>query len=155
MDIMKNWAILKAEISNTLIQSYRQRSQQRRVEQRITINASLFFSRRLLKQIKNKQKTIWSKKRSSAWWEDIVLKHFTDHDYLVNFRVDKITFNEICDLVYEDLAPKFTKLQSRAPISVEKKVAISLYKLASCAEYRIIGNNMGVCRFYLIKLKHT
>lgn len=30
------------------------------------------------------------------------------------------------------------------PVSVEKKVACTLYKLASCAEYRVVGDVFGV-----------
>ncbi|XP_011253237.1 protein ALP1-like [Camponotus floridanus] len=33
---------------------------------------------------------------------------------------------------------------SRQPLSVKKQVAIALYKLVSCAEYRVVGDVMGV-----------
>ncbi|KAK8761986.1 hypothetical protein V5799_031702 [Amblyomma americanum] len=32
----------------------------------------------------------------------------------------------------------------RTPIPVDKRVAIALYKLASCCEYRLVGNQFGV-----------
>jgi len=35
-------------------------------------------------------------------------------------------------------------LKAREPVSIKKQVAISLYKLASCSEYRVAGNVFGV-----------
>lgn len=32
----------------------------------------------------------------------------------------------------------------RAPISIDKKIAMTIYKLASCCEYRVLGNAFGV-----------
>ncbi|TNN79270.1 hypothetical protein EYF80_010515 [Liparis tanakae] len=40
----------------------------------------------------------------------------------------------------------------RAPIPLEMRVAIVLYKLASCAEYRVVANQFGVHRSTVKKM---
>jgi hypothetical protein len=56
----------------------------------------------------------------------------------------KDSFLELCNHLRAELEPKQQVLKSRDALSVEKQIAIALYKLASCAEYRVIGNVMGV-----------
>lgn len=58
--------------------------------------------------------------------------------------MSKETFTMLCDIIRTELEPKPLFLVSRQPLSVEKQVAIALYKLASCAEYRVVGDVMGV-----------
>jgi hypothetical protein len=38
------------------------------------------------------KKTIWSVKRSSIWWEDVVLETYNDQQCLENFRMGRRTF---------------------------------------------------------------
>lgn len=90
------------------------------------------------------QRRIWTKERSNDFWLRIVGDHFTLSDWLASFRMSKKTFTTLCDIVGTELKPKPLFLVSRQPLSVEKQVAIALYKLASCAEYRVIGDVMGV-----------
>lgn len=87
---------------------------------------------------------IWTKIRSDDFWERIVGKHFTKSEWLSTFRMSKKTFTILCDIIRTELEPKPLFLVSRQPLSVEKQIAIALYKLVSCAEYRVIGNVMGV-----------
>ena len=68
------------------------------------------------------------------WWEHIVLETFTSREWLENFRLSKDTFDYLCAqptpyLLYQD-----THLQKA--ISVKKRVAITLWTLASPTEYR-------------------
>ncbi|XP_071579940.1 uncharacterized protein [Temnothorax nylanderi] len=58
--------------------------------------------------------------------------------------MSKASFLELCDQLRDELKPKPPFLKPREPISVEKQVAVALYKLASTAEYRVIGNTMGI-----------
>ncbi|XP_011690000.1 PREDICTED: uncharacterized protein LOC105451331 [Wasmannia auropunctata] len=87
---------------------------------------------------------IWTKIRSNDFWQRIVGEHFTPTEWLATFRMSKETFITLCDIIRGDLEPKPLFLKSREPLSVEKQVAIAIYKLASCAEYRIVGDVMGV-----------
>lgn len=87
---------------------------------------------------------IWTKERSNDFWQRIVGNYFTLSDWLGTFRMSKETFTTLSDIVRTELEPKPLFLVSRQPLSVEKQVAIALYKLASCAEYRVVGDVMGV-----------
>jgi hypothetical protein len=87
---------------------------------------------------------IWTKVRSNDFWQRIVGEHFTLSEWLATFRMSKATFTRLCDIIRTELEPKPLFLVSRQPLSVEKQVAIAIYKLASCAEYRVIGDVMGV-----------
>lgn len=58
--------------------------------------------------------------------------------------MSKETFTTLCNIIRTELKPKPLFLVSRQPLSVDKQVAIALYKLASCAEYRVVGDVMGV-----------
>ncbi|KMQ84156.1 nuclease harbi1 [Lasius niger] len=90
------------------------------------------------------QRRIWTKERSNDFWQRIVGEHFTLLEWLATFRMSKETFTMLCDIIRTELEPKPLFLVSRQPLSVEKQVAIALYKLASCAEYRVVGDVMGV-----------
>jgi hypothetical protein len=73
------------------------------------------------------------KMRSTHFWNEIVLNHYTDEDYLESFRMKKSSFEILCSKLAPALKSHPTPV--REPISVEKKIAVSLYKLASCCEY--------------------
>lgn len=68
--------------------------------------------------------------------------HFTDQDWLDNFRMFKSTFDYLCSQLFFELSPN--SLAIRPSLSVEKKVAIAVFKLSSCSEYRVVGNLFGV-----------
>jgi len=43
----------------------------------------------------------------------------------------------------------------RQELTIEKKVAVALYYLASCAEYRVIGNQFGIHKATVCKVIHN
>lgn len=100
----------------------------------------------LLKKNCERTHRIWTKPRTTLWWDSIVKEHFTVSDWIENFRMSKEVFIEICNLLRTDLAPKQNTISLREPLSVEKQIAICIYKFASCAEYRVIANNFGVSK---------
>lgn len=82
-----------------------------------------------------------NKSRSSDWWDKIVLKHFTDEDWLENFRVSKSTFNYLC----LQLQPKDNAINDNSlTVNFRKKIAVCLYFLASSCEYRVVGSAFGI-----------
>jgi Stage III sporulation protein D len=85
-----------------------------------------------------------NKVRSNEFWEEIVSNHFDDSDWVANFRMRKPTFQLLCDRLRPSLEPSEFSIQ--LPLSVEKKVAITLYKMASCSEYRVVANQFGVAK---------
>jgi hypothetical protein len=89
-----------------------------------------------------RHRAMWMKMRSTHFWNEIVLNHYTDEDYLESFRMKKSSFEILCSKLAPALKSHLTPV--REPISVEKKIAVSLYKLASCCEYRVVGNVFGI-----------
>ncbi|KAG0414043.1 hypothetical protein HPB47_008812 [Ixodes persulcatus] len=82
------------------------------------------------------------KTRSNDWWSRIVLTQFTDNDWKENFRMTRAFFNELVSHVAPFMSSKPDCV--RAPVPLEKRVAIALYKMASCCEYRVVRNQFGV-----------
>ena len=89
-------------------------------------------------------RTIWAKERSSFWWEYIVNNAFTSHDWITNFRMSRATFMYVCN----HLRPSITKKETvmRKSISAEKRLAITLYYLATNSDFRTVGHLFGVSK---------
>jgi len=97
---------------------------------------------------------MWMKVRSSDFWERIVLIEYVDDDWLETFRMKKIVFDYICDKLQNRLQPAQPFLVAREAISVEKAVAVTIFYLASCCEYRVIGNLFGTHKTSVWKCVH-
>ena len=69
---------------------------------------------------------------------------FSERDWIENFRVSNRTFYFLCTSLRPHIERKDTRL--RKCICVEHRVAITLWCLATCGEYRIIGHLFGVAR---------
>ncbi|XP_061586881.1 uncharacterized protein LOC133451756 [Cololabis saira] len=82
--------------------------------------------------------------RSKDWWERVVLKEFSDEEWKENFRMSRRTFDKLCGLMSCVLKPEDVTV--RAPVPLQMRVAIVLYKLASCSEYRVVANQFGVSK---------
>lgn len=84
---------------------------------------------------------VWMRPQSFAWFE-MAETHFTDDQWYGNFRVTKGTFAFLLSKVNEDISRMDTVM--RKAISGKHRLAVTLYFLASTAEYRTIGNLFGV-----------
>ncbi|CAN9513513.1 unnamed protein product [Ophioblennius macclurei] len=84
----------------------------------------------------------WMRVRSKEWWERVVLKEFTDDEWREHFRMRRASFDKLCVLMTRTLSPRDVTV--RAPIPLQMRVAIALYKLSTCAEYRLIAARFGV-----------
>ena len=71
-------------------------------------------------------------------------------DWVENFRVSKETFVYLCGKLQPYIERQDTRL--RKAICVEHRVAITLWCLATCGEYHIIGHLFGIasCTFCVI-----
>ncbi|EMP28952.1 hypothetical protein UY3_13982 [Chelonia mydas] len=76
----------------------------------------------------------WAWQTSTDWWDCIVLR-------LQNFCMRKATFLELCELLSPTLKHRNTKM--RASLTVEKRVVIALWKLATPDCYQSV-NQFGV-----------
>nr|XP_048700750.1 uncharacterized protein LOC125634278 [Caretta caretta] len=72
----------------------------------------------------------------------IVLRVWDDSQWLQNFCMLKATFLELCELLSSTLKHRNTKM--RPALTVEKRVAIALWKLAMPDCYWSVGNQFGV-----------
>uniref|UniRef100_A0A452GLE3 Putative nuclease HARBI1 n=1 Tax=Gopherus agassizii TaxID=38772 RepID=A0A452GLE3_9SAUR len=88
------------------------------------------------------ERRFWARETSTDWWDRIVLQVWDDSQWLRNFRMCKSTFFELCDLLSPALKRHNTKM--RAALTVEKRVAIALWKLAMPDSYWSVGNQFGV-----------
>ena len=82
--------------------------------------------------------------RSDHWWCEIVKKTFTERDWIENFRMRKATFEYLCQQLSSSLRKQDTVF--RKAISVEKRVAVTLWCLATPCEYRTIAHLFGIAR---------
>ena len=96
------------------------------------------------------EKRTWKKERSTDWFEHIVLETFDDDQWIENFRIKRETFASLC--LEASLAPSNHTV--RDVVDIQKQVAITLYWLASSAEYRTISNLFGVGKSTVCSIVH-
>jgi len=102
----------------------------------------------------SQERKIWMKNRSKDWWKRIVNQHYKEDDWLESFRMEKNTFMWLCDQLKDTLAPSVYQLGFREPVSVEKQVAVCLYFLSSCCEYRVLDNVFDIHKSTVWKCVH-
>ncbi|XP_062519984.1 uncharacterized protein LOC134195007 [Corticium candelabrum] len=86
-------------------------------------------------------RTLWIKPRESRWW-DRMRAEASDTDWRENFRMSRGTFMSLCNDIRHLITKKSTHL--RVPISPEKRLALTLYRLAGSEYYRTVSNLFGV-----------
>ncbi|XP_054832746.1 uncharacterized protein LOC129342904 [Eublepharis macularius] len=84
----------------------------------------------------------WVYPRSQDWWERIALRVWDDTHWIQCFRMTRGTFNELVDALGPTLARQSTNM--REPVSVEKRVAVTLWCLATGACYRVAADHFGL-----------
>ncbi|XP_061475068.1 uncharacterized protein LOC133380896 isoform X2 [Rhineura floridana] len=90
------------------------------------------------------ERAFWVQPGRSEWWEKVVLPHWDDPLWQENFRMSRQTFMELCDMLRPVLERQTTNM--RAPITVEKQLAIAIWKLATPDSYRSVAECFGVGR---------
>ena len=89
-------------------------------------------------------RSIWMKERSSYWWNHIVSQTFSAGDWLDNFRMSQATFIYVCNKLRSAIEKNDTEMRNAVP--VEQRVALTLWFLATNADYRTIGHLFGVSK---------
>ncbi|KAM4677598.1 uncharacterized protein O3C94_009686 [Discoglossus pictus] len=97
-----------------------------------------------------KERRIWSKVRSSALWDTVIEKTFSNFDWTESFRMTKSTFDYLC----EQLRPVIQRVDTnmRRAIPAEVRLAMTLWRLGSSCEYRTIEKIFGVSRSTICKI---
>ncbi|KAG6931370.1 hypothetical protein G0U57_001905, partial [Chelydra serpentina] len=88
------------------------------------------------------ERRFWAREKSTDWWDRIVLQVWDESQWLRNFRMRKGTFLELCELLSPALKRQDTRM--RAALTIQKRVAIALWKLATPDSYRSVANQFGV-----------
>ncbi|KAG6933192.1 hypothetical protein G0U57_019658, partial [Chelydra serpentina] len=88
------------------------------------------------------ERRFWARETSTDWWDRIVLQVWDESQWLRNFRMRKGTFIELCELLSPALKRQDTRM--RAALTIQKRVAIALWKLATPDSYRSVANQFGV-----------
>ncbi|XP_077531229.1 uncharacterized protein LOC144143334 [Haemaphysalis longicornis] len=81
--------------------------------------------------------------RNERWFEE-TLPHLGDQHFKEAFRVIPVTFRYLVESCRSSLERQTTVMKD--PISVEKRVAVGLYRLCSTAEDRTIAHLFGIGR---------
>ena len=89
-------------------------------------------------------RSLWCKERSSHWWQHIVHRSFTANDWNENFRMSHATFLYVCNQLRPFIEKSDT--QMRKCIPPERRVAVTLWFLATNADYRTIGHLFGISK---------
>ena len=89
-------------------------------------------------------RSIWSKPRSTHWWESVRAGIYGEGWWKENLRMSKHTFTIICTLLRPYIEKENTHM--RAAIGVDKRVVITLWKLATNIEYRTLSALFGIGR---------
>ena len=84
-------------------------------------------------------RSIWTRTRNQAFAQSI--EAWNDEEFKRNFRVSRLTFQYLCTTLRSRLQHATTL---REVITVEKRIAIALWRLGTNIEYRTIAHLFGV-----------
>ncbi|XP_054830356.1 uncharacterized protein LOC129326219 [Eublepharis macularius] len=130
-------------------------TRRRRIRRRLCVKASL-HRRRILSVANDPSvqwcalaelddpRDYWVYPRSNHWWDRIVLQVWDDHEWICRFRMSRTTFRDLVAALRPRLERQRTTM--REPISVEKRVAVAVWFLASGSSYQVASDIFGVGR---------
>ena len=87
---------------------------------------------------------LWCKQRSKHWWNGVLSGCYGDDWWRENLRMTRETFYFVCDKLRPLISRTATRM--RLPVSVEMRVAITIWKLGTNIEYRTLGALCGLGR---------
>ncbi|GAB0091360.1 protein ANTAGONIST OF LIKE HETEROCHROMATIN PROTEIN 1 [Sergentomyia squamirostris] len=111
-----------------------------------------FFKVIILSYRRKRTRSVWAHPRTEStwiWYRD----QAPENEFRDAFRMSRSSFRKLVQLLQEDLQPRPNYISTRLPVLPEKQVALTLYKLTSCAESRIVADVFGihkstVCRYF-------
>lgn len=87
-------------------------------------------------------KRIWVLQRDQYMFEELLAGNLPEETWHQNFHVSKKTFFKICDIVRSELSRQDTNM--RPSVSLEKRVAVALNRLATGSCYTACGIGFGL-----------
>ncbi|XP_065441192.1 probable phospholipid-transporting ATPase IIB isoform X6 [Chrysemys picta bellii] len=88
------------------------------------------------------ERRFWTRETSTDWWDGKVLQVWDESQWLRNYRMRGRELSLNFELLSPALKRKDTRM--RAALTVQKRVAIALWKLATPDSYRSVANHFGV-----------
>ncbi|XP_015276457.1 PREDICTED: uncharacterized protein LOC107118608 [Gekko japonicus] len=87
-------------------------------------------------------RTVWSKTQKTDWWDNLLASQFDSSEWVRYFRMSREAVLELVERLRPVLQREDTNM--RAAIPVDKRVALTLWKLATSDSYRSVANQFGV-----------
>ncbi|CAM4689919.1 unnamed protein product [Lepidochelys olivacea] len=97
-----------------------------------------------------RERRLWSKARSSAFWDTVRAKAFGPGEWADNFRLGPATFDYLCGRLRGAIQRRDTNM--RRAIPAEVRLAMTLWRLGACTEYRAVEQQFGVSRSTVCKI---
>lgn len=87
---------------------------------------------------------LWCKYKSTEWWRNAIAGNFGETWWRENLRMSKETFLFLCDELRPHIERQVTSF--RDPVSVEARVALTVWRLGTNVEYQTISELFGLGR---------
>ena len=84
----------------------------------------------------------WAWPRPQNWFRVLLANRDMDTFWKIHFRVTRPTFNALCYLLRGELQKQHTRM--RSPVSVEERVAVALWRLATGDSFKSCGLQFGI-----------
>jgi len=111
----------------------------------------LFYRTRRL-QAACRPRRAWVFLRPQNWFQELLNNRALNNWWKENFQVSQATFEFICRLVGPAIARQNTT--KRVAVPVEKRVVVSLWRLATVECYRSCGLMIGLAKPTVVKCYH-
>lgn len=98
------------------------------------------------------QKSVWVQPRSKDWWNFVTSSSSDSNWWHSNLRMSRSTFNYICSQLSPYIQKQNTQMRDCVP--VEQRVALTLWRLATNADYRSISQLFGLGRSTVCEIFH-
>ncbi|XP_055920162.1 uncharacterized protein LOC129951834 [Eupeodes corollae] len=152
--IMSIFATQLMSFRRTILWNRRQTIQRIRNRQRIHRNQYLHqmmsIQNEFLMQLPITATKKFIRDADSRFWEGVV-PTYTDEQWLETFRMSRKTFHWICDRLDVTMRPNGASVPLKNLINLQKRVALSIYTLATGDDYRMVAELFGVSRTSVCK----
>ena len=129
-------------IQNFILRRMRRRRLRVRFLQSLQMLYLFYRNRRL--QVARRPRRAWIFPRPQNWFQELLNNRALDHWWKENFRVSRATFEYICRLVGPAIVRQNTRMRDAVP--VEKRVTVSMWRLATGECYRSCGLMIGLAK---------
>lgn len=108
---------------------------------------SLYFKKLKIMHIRRmnrRKRSVWvANGRTDLWWRNLITGVSPDNAWKKNFRMNRETFQELCEQLRPFVSPKESCPNYRR-LSLEKKVAVTLYFLKDTGSMWMTANTFGI-----------